>query len=437
MKVQQVVSEMVMNQRLTLAGIENAYQQLGTGKRVIRPGDSVVDFEATAKLKTDAFHARAQLQSLQNRVSWFQSTSEQMDHLEEILNDMLRLARQSADPSNKQADREIFDVNFQESKKEISKLIDGESGREGALATMGSLPLLLGNFVPVELSDGPEATPLSAWSVNLFTNYAPPGEVNPDTLAAAATFSSQTHLQLPGSASSMENYYIGTQFEVTSGAGTGQVGVITAYDANTKIATFSFLPQGESFEQLHGPGTDQSMVELNLEGRFADEVWGANNMQARLPEDERGLFIPLTQAEIDARVEAGIPATNQTIQTSEERLARRQLNIFDPEYGGVATLEQATNMSQQVELAIEQISLFQTRVNSKLANLQKQISDQSSMQKWKEEGIGILEDANLGTVLTSVEELTVAHQKILELSLRLSEAYGKLNQLIENGGTRG
>ena len=351
--------------------------------------------------------------------------------MQSVLDDMLRLSSQSADPTTSPGDRDVFDINFQESKKLLSQVIDGESGRRGASASFATMPLLLGNFVPVDLSTQSSVEDLP-WSVNLFTNYAPSGESNLKVLEGDATFKSQTRIQLPKTASDVANYYVGTKVSILSGAGKDQTTTIASYDAVTKIATFSSTLN----EALNGSDGDQSHFEIELAGRFASDVWGADNRHFNLNPDDPKLFIPITQAEINYREEKSIPNTDLKAYTDEEVLARRNLNIFDADYGNISSIKNGRHMHEQVTNAKKHLALFATKVASKLGHLQKQVSLTSSMKKWKDEGIGILEDANLAKGMTDVQELTTAHQKILELSLRLTENYGKLNDLIHNRGVR-
>lgn len=430
-KIQVSYSEIIKNQKLTLGKLEDAYKHLSTGKSISRPGDKVVHFEVASALSRESFYDKAILQSLQSRTAWFQSIQEDFSLVQRILDDMLRLSSQSADPTTSPGDRDVFDVNFQESKKLLSQVIDGESGRRGAGASFASMPLLMGNFVPLDLS-GQSSADDSPWSVNLFTNYAPPGESNLKVLEGDATFKSQTRVQLPKTASEVANYYVGAEVSILSGAGKDQMATIASYDAVTKIATLSSTLN----EALNGSDGDQSHFEIDLAGRFASDVWGADNRYFNLNPDDPKLFIPITQVEINYREEEGISNTDLKAYTDEEVLARRNLNIFDANFGNVSSVENARHMLEQVSNSKEHLALFATKVASKLGRLQEQVSLTSSMKKWKDEGVGILEDANLAKSMTDIQELTTAHQKILELSIRLSESYGMLNNLIHNRGVR-
>ncbi len=427
-KIQVSYSELVKNQSLTISKLEDAYRHLSTGKSIERPGDQVVHFEVAGKLMNETLSAKAMIGSLQNRISWFQSVEQKFNQIQSILNDMSRLANQAADPITAPGDRAVYDLNFQENKKALSFIIDGEAGRTGANASFASMPLLLGDFIPMDLENNLENDSESNAS-NLFTNYAQPGQSNLSSLTSAATFDSQTRVQLPDSASDMANYYVGTAFTVISGAGKDQTAIIATYDSVSKVATLD-----RSLDiALKGSGINQSTYEIDLEGRFASKVWSADNRYSGNASD---VFIPLTQAEINYRGENNISNDDFTVYTSEEDLARKELNIFSEEYGNINSMDRGRIMFSQVSNAKEQINLMTARVASKLGNLQKQVALTSGMQKWKDEGIGILEDTNIAEEMTRVQDLTQVHQKILELSFRLSKNYGKLNDLIDNKGVR-
>ncbi|MBN4066577.1 hypothetical protein JYU14_00645 [Simkania negevensis] len=286
--------------------------------------------------------------------------------------------------------------------------------------------------------------PLST-SLNVGTQFviAPPYATA--SLNGTATAGSASSITLDDNAAFFDNVYVGMELFANGGAGSGQQAVIISYDAVTRTAAIAKATGGPLDTSL-GAGTEYTILSSqenvglvaigdNAAVRFAEQVWGADNDRSDLL-FEPYTFRSITEEERNFRQANTIPNTNLDPQTNEEKLQRRERNIFDSEFGRVDTQEKAKTMFSQTLRAIDQIAILITKEAAKSEVMIKEFERFQQANDWSETGAGAFDGLDIAESIVSFQELTTAHAMVSELAVRLSETFGKLNELVRNKGVR-
>lgn len=292
---------------------------------------------------------------------------------------------------------------FEEKKRALSKLIDGYGGTEKPDALFESIPLLLG-MIPVSLLQTATLYDVQLSPINLYTGYMPEGfssltlrdphafsdESEPATLLGTAKAGGQTELILDHKASLTDDVYAGMEITFTDGPGSHQKGKIVSYDGITQTA--QLMP---ALERPVGPGSAYLItsthyneeiysVDGTLRVPRATNVFGADNYREDLLySDKERTFQALTDEESLYRLDHDIPPSDLFAHTQAEKMRRRMLDIFDPDFGTLTTAEMAQRMSDQTLHALDQISrliLLQRQTMSSLhEHLPSHIAERSTL----------------------------------------------------------
>ncbi|MBB63744.1 MAG: hypothetical protein CMO81_01630 [Waddliaceae bacterium] len=441
--------------KLSSERLNKVSEQLSVGKEIRRPGDSPSAFDEVARMDIDRARQTAQLESLQSRVSWFQTSLGFLQEIREVLSEMSEYSI-SAVSSPSLGDAKILDETFQELKATLAQTIDGRGGRSAPLATFGGQALFLG-FAP-EVYIGADAQPGSDdyEGINLYTGFETSGFSELPLLHGGLGSSSALSISLQGTvegatastvtldanAGSQQDVYVGMTLSITAGSGAGESFEITAYDPNTRVATldaaFSSIPDSSSAYQIDSPWTNEHVIVGGQSSsiRFAEHVWGADNHRTDQLVDSVRSFEALTDAERLYRQANGIPDIDLEAKTFEEKEARRKENIFDEEYGTLIGKANAERMNDRINNAIKQITQLMTRFDSQVSNIQNQVSTTKKLVKDADAGIASMADVDLASAAEEFGTLVDDEQKMMRLAARLTQNLGRLNDLVKNKGTR-
>jgi flagellin-like hook-associated protein FlgL len=450
-------SRLVKSMNLSSDRLNKVINQMSTGRKLLRPGDEVVNFERARGLGLSRAREQAQMQGIQSQVTWHQISIEKLGTINDMLTRMSGIAMQAKSSVLAAGDQLALDEDFQRMKLEISSMVDGGSGSGVPNASFAGVPLFLGYVPGAEL--GPEAFTAkdSFEGSNLYTGHAAPGfrdlpftagDTGPSqqltlTGTAANTLASATQITLDVNAAGIDNVYAGLQIEITTdvlGVSTTESGTISSYDAASRIATLTTPLSTITADSTstYVVKSDQTNVELAGMGGatslpFAEHVWGADNYRLDRLTSSVATFVPLTEEESTYRATNSIPTTDTAPKTGAEKLARRKLNIFDPQYGNVKNPENSTRMLAQVQRAIDQISIIMTRSDAKAANLQEQFSFLQRASGHHSEAEKKFSSTDFAESGVTYDELVTAHQQIIAVATRLNENFGLLTRLVRRG----
>lgn len=264
---------------------------------------------------------------------------------------------------------------FEEKKRALSKLIDGECGLAKPEAHFQGIPLFLG-MLPITLQGMQTLYDIAMRPINLYTSYALEGfheitlrdphafadESEPATLLGIAKKGGQTEIQLDHKASLIDDIYVGMEMTFTEGPGAHQKVRIASYDGLTQVAQFM-----TSLERPIGPGTAYLIESTHLNEciysvdgtarvSFASAIFGADNYREDLLYSKApSVFQALSDEESLYRLDRDIPPDDLFAHTQTEKMRRRMLTIFDPDFGTLQSSETALRMSDQILHALDQI----------------------------------------------------------------------------------
>jgi flagellin-like hook-associated protein FlgL len=436
--------------RIAQERLNDTMTQLATGKQRVETGGEADAYDQVLAIGIDRNVSQAKQASLQSRMSWYQTSIEYLMTVRDLLTTMSETTIRARSGATSSADREVLDTTFQSQKQEIAAIIDGYGGVQSPAAQFNGVPLFQGFLPDVEIgADVPDA------KVNRPHNalYTGMGRDGFDTIpligagatsttpshSATATAGTATTITLGAGAAAINNLYAGMTLTVTSGTGSGQSTTIASYDAQSRVATvttpFTTLPDATSVYQIDSNIENKGLPTVGNVNtlRTASWLWGANNDRGA---DDRDTFRALTPEEQTYRTANAIPNTDLEAKTYQERSARRELNIFDAEFGALRTDKQISRMQQQLERAVNLITGMITEQSARAESLQQQYY---TVQKQTEaQDVGIETFGNVDAFKTSslLKTLSVDPSRIIELAARLTKNIGKLNDLVRSGGTR-
>lgn len=264
---------------------------------------------------------------------------------------------------------------FAEKKQALSKLIDGYGGADKPEALFENIPLLLG-MIPISVLRTATLYDVKLSPVNLYTGHMPEGfptltlrdphafadESEPATLLGSAKAGSQTELTLDHKASLTDDAYAGMEITFTDGPGSHQKGTIVSYDGITQTAQLM-----SALERPVSKGSAYLITSTHLNEQIysvdgtarvskATNIFGADNYREDLLYGNKDItFQALTDEESLHRLDHDVPDTDLLAHTQAEKMRRRMLDIFDPDFGTLATAEMAQRMSDQTLHALDQM----------------------------------------------------------------------------------
>lgn len=451
----QAESSFILKQsQLTNQKLLRAAEQLATGSRLLRPGDDTPAFAEVQHLGFAHSADAAKSLAAQTRLSWYQTSTMFLTEIVETLSAMSETVVQARGNISSAQDVEVLDAAFQGYKGQIAQIVDGRGGESTPTATFHDKPLFIGFSPTLEIGAHVSTVLNGAQDVSLYTGFnrdgfdtlplVATGATAPAavTLTGTAAGGSTTQMTLDTSASSKNAVYAGMTVTITGGTGSGQTAQIASYDGATRIATFitavATALDATSLYTLQSGYTNNGLttVEGFTQVQFAEEVWGADNDRLDRLTPGAGTFRALTDQETTYRTANAIPNSDMEAKTYEEKEARRKLNIFDSEYGNLRTQENADRMFQQVANAIQQITIFLQRHDSRSATLRGQIKEFTGRQQAEEEGADALGRADAFKVAAEYQALSLEPEKLLGLASRLQQNLARLNDLVQNKGVR-
>jgi flagellin-like hook-associated protein FlgL len=426
--------------------LEETLNKLSSG--IKRPWDDIADFEKAQSFSMEKAKQMGMMRSLQLRGSQAQSGIAFLQEIRSSLTEMSGLATKAISGIANAEDRILYDESFQEIKENLAFSIDGFSGTQIARASFAQNPLFLGNQIITDLSQDSGMENDNEDEINLYTAYSTPGF---DTIRLRTQDQEQITLQgevssveqgesifqLDEEASAIDQVYSGLFVTVTkSDQSASQRVKISDYDASQRTITLeeplSFSIEVGDFYEVESGVYNTSAYEQqgHEELTFASFVWGADNNRSGELGTSGEKFIALTDTEKNYREQQGIPDTNLTAQTFNEKQARREKNIFDSEYGSLKTSSQAKTMFEQVNNAIEKISTLTARYGSQAKFLEMRygfLQRNSNYNALGEEAFGGIDVAK-ETAIFSKQKSTI--EGMYEVARMVSENYAKLTSLI-------
>lgn len=445
--------------KTTIRQIQKTVEQLSTGQRIVDPGDGVSGFERSEKLSIDRASELVKMDAIQSRLSWYGTSNTYLTEIREIATKMSELSMHALSGATSAEDLDILDDEFQTMKSRISQIVDGEGGARLPHGTYGDVPFFLDFSPGIVLSTLQQGDGLTDKAVNLYTGFNHEGFPTLPLLTASdlnttgipqttpkytgtASAGSTTTITLPETASSIDNVYQNMVVSITGGTGNGQTATIASYNGTTRVATLT-AAVGTALDNTSQFSIDSNLPNYTLTDlggrtsvRFASHVWGADNYRIDHLDAADPDFKALTAQERDFRTANSISSTDLDPRTYEEKIARRKLNIFDPEFGNLQSKENASRMFDQLGRAIDQISIFITREDSKAESLKQQYDFFVEIRNRQDVAIKNFSGVEFPKAAATLEQLTVAHGMIFELASRLSDNFGLLNDLVSNRGQR-
>ncbi len=437
--------------KLTTDRIEKTVESLSSGKSALNPGDELVNFNRANALGFERSRGLAQIQSVQSRLNWFRASLAYLSEIQNRLQTMSELAMQAKSGTKNSSEMTQMDAVFQESKEQISQIVDGQSGTLLPSGSFLNLPLFMGYDPNVRLGSDASLEDTGFVGLNLYTALETPGfdtlpvisNQNPNgnivlTGTAQNTTANTTSVILDDTASSIPDIYEGKMITITDASGTQTATQrITNYNSITSTAILDnaipFDIQGSSYSIDSGI-INSTLVQQNQSEdlSFNSFIWGADNYRFDWLSQNDPAFVPLTQEERTFRDNALPPIlnTDTTPRTAQEKLARRQANIFDPEFGNVKSAPNATRMVSQIDHAMNQISLLITRQDAKAENITQQGQFFQEASKFNLEGIDSFSAVNIAESSADLKELENMHQRILDVASRISSNFAKLTRLM-------
>ncbi len=439
--------------RVNTERIKKTVEQLATGNRINKPGDEVVNFERASFLSLDRSAEFAQMKTIQSRLNWYNVSTGYLSQINDILKTMSELSIHAKSGTATEGDYKYLDAVFQEFKEQISNIVDGQGGSKLPLGTFGDVPIFLdyspGTAVgPHDLVEDPGVK-----SVNMYTGYNRDGFTNlplltmedlentppsvKPTLTGTATAGTTTTIVLEEDASHIHDVYVGTTITITGGTGAGQAAQIIDYDGITRVATLeATLPTALDNTSEYSIDSGKPNVAILAIGgistvRFAEHIWGADNDRLDHLSKDIETFRALTEEERAFRSANSIPDTDLEPRTNAEKLMRRQLNIFDPEFGNIRNSKNADAMLGQLENAINQVSLAIAREDSKAEALKSQYNFFDTLRAQQHSDIENAKGVDFAQASVDFNQLTVAHGMIFEIAQRISENFSLLTDLVK------
>lgn len=433
--------------------IKRAVEQLSSGKSIIRPGDERVFYERAAKLDLERATENAKMYSIQSQLAWFEASTSSLKQIEEVIAKMSKLSMNARSGYTSNEDRQILDIEFQNYKEQLSFLIDGGSGQKLSAASFGTTPMFLG-YTPQSLDH-------SRWkdeifvenSLNLYTAHQTPGfyelplldqgqESTNASYQATALGGSLQSLTLPDTAPFIDDVYVGMSISIDSGTGSGQSAVIASYDAQNRVVTFespmAIAPDASSSFSIQSKHLNKELYKIaGMESlSFASHIWGADNDRFEHLDGEALTFRALSEEEVLYRQANSIADTDLIPRTNQEKILRRQLNIFDPEYGSLKDPAASEKMFTQLRNASEQISLLITREDAKAQSVRSQYDHYERKKQEQSLGIQNFSEVDFTKTASDYEKLKQAHNLVLEIVARIHENFQRFNELVKSGGKR-
>ncbi len=449
-------AKLVSHQQSNSERVRKTVEQLSSGKKIIHPGDDVKDYETATILDLNRASDWAQMQAIQSRMSWYQADIEYLQEVRELLTRMSELSINAKSGTATVEDKGYLNTEFQELKKEISSVVDGNGGQFMPRGSFGDIPIFLGYSPGIAVDPLTEPEAVGVKAVNLYTGMSQEGfpvlpflteeeqeangiiETKPKVTGTAQA-GSTTSITLAIESSAIDEVYQGTEITITAGTGVGQKATILAYNGRTGTAVFQ-TPMAValdntseySIESLVG---NRNIVEANQisSSRSAEHVWGADNYRLDHLTEDISTFKPLTIEESNYRTANGIANTDLDPKTLEEKMERRRLNIFDPEFGTLTNKDNASRMLAQVSNAIDQIAVYISREDAKAETLKGQYSLLQGLQGDMSLGIVNASELNddFAEAAVTLNDLTTAHGLIFEIAGRIGENFGKLTDLVK------
>lgn len=304
---------------------------------------------------------------------WNKATLHNLILVQELLQQMHALAKSARSGGDTSPENILA---FEEKKRALSELIDGRGGAVKPLALFQNIPLFLG-MLPVTLRSMESLYGVAFQPINLYTGYATEGffgltlrdphafadESEPATLLGAAKGGSQTEVRLDHKGSLIDDAYAGMQITFTEGPGAHQKASIISYDGITQTAQFMHalekpvgLGSGYLIESSH-LNEHLYSIDGNTRISIATSIFGADNYREDLLySNKEATFQALTDEESLYRLDQDILQTDLFAHTQSEKMRRRMLYIFDPDFGTIHSQETAQRMSDQTLHALDQIA---------------------------------------------------------------------------------
>jgi flagellin-like hook-associated protein FlgL len=434
----------------------SAQQKLSSGLEINRPGDDKIVYSEAQEINHDKTVEQAKLEAGQVRLTWYQMSNEYLSSINEILSDMSTLALQASSSDMSSPDRSILDATFQKYKGEISQIVDGKGGGTQASGSFNTLPIFMGYSPPSSVGTDVTDSEVSLNSLNLFTGFnldgfdsidllpTPNADSNsfpvPDTVKLTGTALNATAntITLDASRVAIDQVYKGMTISITGGTGFGQSATIIDYDGITGVATLDAplptSPDTTSTYEIDSGITNRTLFQIHPSvprASFASHVWGADNAK---PAEELSIFKPITQSEKDYRQLNSIPDTNLEAQTSNEKIERRKLNLFDQEFGNIATQERAKKMFDQILNALNRVTSYMAAQDGKAAQIQRNISRTLEKTDSQEGAVEDMMSVDFAKEATAYQMASNMNARFVEVAGKLNDTMSRLNDLARNKG---
>ncbi len=449
-------SILLKNQRLAGTVKAQAQQELSTGLRVLTPGDDVTSFQRIQDYQFTSSTEMALMTAAQSRMSWYQSSQAFLQVIADVLSNMSAVAMRATGSDSSRSDVEALDQTFQQYKRQLSEVVDGMGGTSSVTGSFKGRPLFVGFSPPDEIGANVIIEDGGMEALNLFTGFGRAGfpeipltteaGINATvpvavTLSGTAQAGSATTIQLAGDTTTINDAFVGMEIRLTGGTGSGQSATITGYDGTTRLATIFpalatapdatttyTITHRQTNSTLSGVATFDSVV-------FAEHVWGADADRSDRISSQIGTFRALTDQEREYRELNSIPETDLAAYTDAERLERRKLNIFDPEYGSLRTDSGARTMLKQVQAAYEKITQFMGNLDARAQKIQKSYESFNARSDRQMEGASLFSEADLTEAASRLQEAGLSADKMAALASRLQQNMSRLTDLVRSGGS--
>jgi len=323
--------------------------------------------------------------------AWTKASLNYLLEIHEIVSQMGAIAQQEKERASFSRVSEEAHQAFFEKKKLLSEMIDGGAGLRPPICAIGSVPLFL-NMVPSTLHAIGQKYNLDLEPINLYTGYGQEGfdlltlrdphafadEPQPMTLFGSAIEGGASHIKFNVKASLIDDIYVGMDLIFTSGPGAHQKTGITSYDGLEQAAQFESTLQAPI-----GKGTGYLIESTHLNEHLysidgstyvpvASHIWGADNYRSDLlSAHTQPKYQSFTEEESLYRIENDIAAQDFTPYTLAEKKLRRKLQLFDPDYGTLATAENSARMSDVLSQALDQIKTLAVKQKNRIAAIEK------------------------------------------------------------------
>ncbi len=323
--------------------------------------------------------------------AWTKASLNYLLEIHEIVSQMQAIALQEKGRASFSGISEEAHKEFFEKKKLLSEMIDGGAGARAPLCAIGSVPLFL-NMIPSTLQATTQKYDLNLEPINLYTGYGQEGfdfltlrdphafadDPQPMTLFGIALEGGTSHIKFNVKASLIDDIYVGMTLVFTSGPGAHQKVLITSYDGLEQTAQFESTLEtpiskgtGYLIESTH---LNEHLYSINGSTYIpvASHIWGADSYRSDLLSlTSTPRYQSFTEEESLYRIENDVSPEDFTPYTLAEKKLRRKLQLFDPDYGNLATAENSARMSDILSQALDQIKTLAVKEKKRIAAIEK------------------------------------------------------------------